>query len=226
MRTEIYVLNIESRLENPVDEYLKFFSASRVQKILRYKFNAGRNRTIFAEILARKLIAEKTGKNFNEIEIFRDENGKPFCNEPGIFFSLSHSGKYIACSIGENSNGIDIELLNRKIDLKVAERFFLKSEYEILKSLDESERAKKFFEFWTLKEAALKCFNLREWTNVDCEKLLNENTVNYFGMQHNAAGKNFYFANEAIIGLCVEDNKNNNLTEKINFLKNNSELLF
>ena len=204
MKTEIYLLNIEADLENPVDEYLKFFSPSRVQKILRYKFNSDRNRTVFAELLAKKLISEKTGKNFDVIEIFRDENGRPFCTEPGIFFSLSHSGNYVACSIGENQNGVDVELLNRKIDINIAKRFFLPNEYEILKSLDESEQQKKFFEFWTLKEAALKCFNFHDWTGVDCEKLLNENY-----------GKNFHI-DDAIISLCV---KNKNLPDKINLKK-------
>jgi len=192
MKTEIFLLNIESRLESPVDEYLKFFSPERVQKILRYKFNPDRNRTIFAELLARKLIAERTGKTFEEIKIFRDDKGKPFCNEPGIFFSLSHSGAWVACSIGDSPNGIDVEILNRKIDINIAKRFFLPNEYEILMNLEESERKKKFFEFWTIKEAALKCFNLRDWSNVDCEKLINEGQA-----------KNFYL-DEGIAGICVK----------------------
>ena len=203
MKTEIYLLNIKSRLENPVDEYLKFFPAERVSKILRYKFNADRNRTIFAELLARKLIAERTGKNFKEIKIFRDKNGKPFCSEPGIFFSLSHSGAWAACSIGDTPNGIDVEILNRKIDINIAKRFFLPNEYEILKNLDEDERPKKFLEFWTLKEACLKCFNLRDWSGVDCEKLIYEGRV-----------KNFYL-DDSVVGICV---KAGNLPEDFHFI--------
>ena len=196
MDTEIYLLNIKERLDRPVDEWLKFFSDERVKKILRYKFNADRNRTVFAELLARKLIAECTGKNFEEIKIFRDENGRPYCEDTGIFFSLSHSGCYVACSVGDSQNGVDVEILNRKIDIKIAKRFFLPDEYGILKSLgNEKERAKKFFEFWTLKEAALKCLRLNEWSNVDCEKLI-----------HESKGKNFYIDN-AVIGVCVKEGK-------------------
>lgn len=197
MNTEICLLNIKERLDKPVDEYLKFFSDERVKKILRYKFNADKNRTVFAELLARKLIAGRTGKNFEDIEILRDESGRPYCNEPGIFFSLSHSGYYVACSVGNSPNGIDVEMLNRKIDMKIAKRFFLRNEFEFLNGLDESERPKKFFEFWTLKEAALKCLGLNDWSGVDCEKLIR-------GNYNEVQGKNFYTDN-AVIGLCVSN---------------------
>ncbi|MBQ7196843.1 MAG: 4'-phosphopantetheinyl transferase superfamily protein [Synergistaceae bacterium] len=200
MKTEIYLLNIAERLENPVDEFLKFFSDERVEKILRYKFNSDRNRTVFAELLARKLISEKTGKNFIDVKIFRDDEGRPYCEEPGIYFSLSHSASWVACSIGDSRNGIDVEILDRKIDFRIAKRFFLPSEFAILESFDETERAKKFFEFWTLKEACLKCFNLREWSGVDCEKLIRD-----------GQGKNFNLPG-AIVGVCCE---NGGIHEKV-----------
>jgi len=195
IKTEIYLLNLKNRLERPVDEYLKFFSHERVEKIIRYKFNADRNRTIFAELLARELIAERTGKNFEEIKISRDENGRPFCEEyPKIFFSLSHSGIYVACSVGDLPNGVDVENIGRKIDINIAKRFFLPNEYESLNSIkNEDERTKKFFEFWTLKEAALKCFRLNDWSGVDCGKLILEKR-----------GKNFFVENY-VIGVCTEN---------------------
>ena len=185
-------MNIAERLDDPVDEFLKFFSAERIEKILRYKFNSDRNRSVFAELLAKKLIAEKTGKNFIDVKIFRDDEGRPYCEEPEIYFSLSHSGAWVACSIGDSRNGIDIEILNRKVDFRIAKRFFLPSEFAILESLDGIEREKKFFEFWTLKEACLKCFGLREWSNVDCEKLIRD-----------GQGRNFNLPG-AIVGVCCE----------------------
>ena len=203
METEIFLLNLKARLENPVDEFLKFFSHERVEKILRYKFNADRNRTVFAELLAKKLIAERTGKNFTEIKIFRDENGRPYCGESGIFFSLSHSGAWAACSIGDSPNGVDIEIKSRNIDISVAKRFFLANEFEILKNLSGNEREKKFLEYWTLKESCLKCLNLHSWSSVDCEKLLRGEDGVY--------GKNFYL-DDAVTGLCCEKGK---MPEKI-----------
>ena len=40
----------------------------------------------------------------------RDAKGKPFLPEyPGVHMNLSHSGRYVACAIGEGAVGVDIE---------------------------------------------------------------------------------------------------------------------
>lgn len=213
MSIEIYILNIKEKINEPVDEYLKYFSSERAEKNLRYKFNPDRNRTIWAELLARRLISERTGKNFSEIKIFRDSEGRPYSNENKIFFSLSHSGDFVACSIGDSKNGVDVEKIDRKIDINIAKRFFLPNEYEIIKNLNENLRAKKFFEYWTLKESCLKCLNLQEWTSVDCEKLLNGGGE--------IQGKNFYLDDSTVVGVCTEKN---NLPE--NFIFYYSDIIF
>ena len=192
MNVKIYLLDISGQLQSPVDEYLKYFSDERVERILRYKFNADRNRTVWAELLARNLIAERTGKNINEVKISREASGRPSCNIEGIFFSLSHAGGWVACSIGDSPNGIDVEITNRRINPAIAKRFFLASEYERLNSLDGDERTRKFFEYWTLKESCLKCLGLSEWSGVDCERLLSG--------KGELAGKNFYLR-DAVVGL-------------------------
>ena len=127
--------------------------------------------------MARDSIARLTGKNFLDVKIFRAENGKPFYkNFDGqeIFFSLSHSGPWVVCSLGDRPNGVDVETKQNQIGLVIAKRFFLPNEYEALKSLNDSGKdwRRKFLQYWTLKEAALKCFDLASWTEVDCEKFL------------------------------------------------------
>ena len=123
MKIEIHVFNIKDRLNEPVERYLEYFSHERQQAIMRYKFLPDRNRTVFAELMAKKLISDMTGKTFHEIAIFRDSNGKPFSDIKGIYFSLSHSGEWIACSIGDTINGVDVESAYRKIDIKIAEKY-------------------------------------------------------------------------------------------------------
>ena len=85
------------------------------------------------------------------------EQGKPFLrNEPGIFFSLSHSGtKAIAC-FSDVELGCDIEMV-RDIDLEIAKRFFHENEYaEIWKAAAQDEKTEMFFRLWTLKESYIK----------------------------------------------------------------------
>lgn len=219
MSIELYLLNIREKLESPVDEYLEYFSAERVKKILSYKFNPDRNRTVWAELLARKLISERTGKNFKEIKIFRNSDGRPYCeknNGSEIFFSLSHSGAWAACSIGDSENGVDVENFDRKIDMNIAKRFFLPNEYEAIKNFSPSydEQKKKFFQYWTLKESCLKCLNLKEWTGVDCEKLLSGDGE--------FQGENFFLDDGAVVGICARKNE---LPEKISIKKSPTDLL-
>ncbi|MBQ9897507.1 MAG: 4'-phosphopantetheinyl transferase superfamily protein [Synergistaceae bacterium] len=202
LNTEIYIANIASRLDRPVDKYLKFFTPERQARIMRYKFNADRNRTLWAELLARKIISRKLNINFNKIIISRDESGKPFINNINnnkLNFSISHSGDYIAVSVGENLNGVDIETRARdNLDLNIAKRFFLPHEYNYLLNLNQDlqDLQTEFLKIWTLKESCLKCLNLNEWTQVDTFQLLNSK-------YNNAAGQNFILPDfKAVIGVC------------------------
>lgn len=208
LNTEIYIANIASRLDRPVDKYLKFFTPERQARIMRYKFNADRNRTLWAELLARKIISRKLNINFNKIIISRDESGRPFINNINnnkLNFSISHSGDYIAVSIGENLNGVDIETRAREhLDLNIAKRFFLPHEYNYLLNLNQDlqDLQTEFLKIWTLKESCLKCLNLSNWTQVDTFKLLNYKSTS----SPEIKAKNFilkYFKDfKAVIGVC------------------------
>ncbi len=59
MNVEIFAVNIAAQLNQSVDDWLKYFSVERREKILSYRFNADRNRTLWAELLVRHIIAEK-----------------------------------------------------------------------------------------------------------------------------------------------------------------------
>jgi len=153
---EVYVMNIADILNQPIEKYLHFFSRERQKNILRYKFNADRNRTIFAELLVRSVIAKKVSQPMEKIFIDRDENGKPFV--VGNFFeiSLSHCENWVACSLGNVPNGIDIESDSRDA-LEIAKNFFTAEEYKNLCALNSEERKLQFLKYWTLKESCFKC---------------------------------------------------------------------
>lgn len=86
-----------------------------------------------------------------DYEIETIMNGKPVYKDyRNINFSLSHSGEYALCGIGNNPVGIDIEG-NRKINFRVSERFFSDKEKTWI-GKDED----RFFRMWTLKEAYAK----------------------------------------------------------------------
>lgn len=126
---EVFLLNLTDSLEEPVEEFLHYFPIKRQEKILSYKFTADRNRTIWAELLARSIVAKKMSRTIEEIQIERNPSGKPYLVDSMLQISLAHSKNWVACSVGEVASGIDVE--EDSIDeLTLAEFFFTARDFE------------------------------------------------------------------------------------------------
>ena len=194
---EVYLLNLTSQLEKPVEKFLHYFTARRQEKILRYKFTADRNRTVWAELLARSIIAKKMSRTIEEIQIERDHSGKPYVVDSKLKISLAHSKNWAACSIGEVESGIDVEE-NFADTLAIAQKFFTAREYRQLCNLDGWAQAEKFLCLWTIKESFAKLTGrkLDDALTVDSSDILSGSSI---------AGKNF-FLNGAVVGICTERN--------------------
>ena len=193
---EVYLLNLTSQLEEPVEKFLHYFTARRQEKILRYKFTADRNRTVWAELLARSIIAKKMSRPIEEIQIGRDENGKPYVLNSALQVSLSHSENWAACSVGEVASGIDVEEDSRD-ELALAEIFFTTREYHQLCKLNGRARSEKFLSIWTLKESFAKL------TGGKLDAVLRVESVEILSGRNSIFGKNF-FVDRAVVGVCTE----------------------
>ena len=119
----------------PVEKFLKYFTVRRQEKILRYKFTADRNRTLWTELLVRSVIAKKISRPIEEVLIERDELGKPYVVNSEFKISLAHSENWAACSVGEVPSGIDVEE-NFADALAIAQNFFTAQEYRQLCNVD------------------------------------------------------------------------------------------
>lgn len=194
---EVYLLNLTRRLDEPVEKFLHYFTAQRQEKILRQRFTADRNRTIWAELLARAVIAKKISRPLEEIQIDRDANGKPFVVDNSLMISLAHSANWAACSVGEVASGVDVEE-DFTDALAVAENFFTAQEYRQLRELDGHALAEKFLSLWTIKESFAK-FTGRgideDFKEIDGAKILSG--------RGKIVGKNF-FVEGAVVGVCTE----------------------
>lgn len=129
-------------------------SSERRERISRMKFPRKKTISLVTELLVRSEISKELGIDRGAIEFSYNEYGKPFLKGGGYFFSVSHSGEYIAFA-GETDSpiGVDIQLKGRA-DYRVAERFFTEDEYSAICSSPAPER--EFFKIWSLKEAYVK----------------------------------------------------------------------
>ena len=118
--TKLYDLDMYNVLKNAV-------SATRRRKSEKFLFLEDAKRCICAEAIMRYYLIKNLGINNSEIEIMYNEYGKPFLKNIDLYFSLSHSNKWVVCGWSNNEIGVDIEKID-KINLDIAKTSFCKSE--------------------------------------------------------------------------------------------------
>lgn len=193
---EVYLLNLTDSLEEPVEKFLHYFSIKRQEKILSYKFTADRNRTIWAELLARSIVAKKMSRTIEEIQIERAPSGKPYVIDSALQISLAHSKNWAACSVGEVASGVDVE--EECIDeLSLAEFFFTTREYRQLCNLKGRARRENFLRLWTIKESFAKL------TGRNLDAALTVDSADILSGRNSIVGKNFLL-DKVVGGVCTE----------------------
>lgn len=137
-------------------EKCKLLSPYRLQKIALLKHEKDKCRSLAAGLLLNHALGS-CGLQEKSAEYEIGEWGKPVLKyHTQINFSLSHSGDYAICTIGDSPLGNDIEQ-RKEGRLKVADRFFEEEELAWLyDAKDDAERELRMFRLWTMKESFLK----------------------------------------------------------------------
>lgn len=155
-------MNVKIVRVNHPEEFSRYehllpqISTERQERIARMKFPRKKTISLVTELLMRSEISRELGIDRAGIEFVYGEHGKPFVKGAEYFFSVSHSGDYIAFAGGAASPvGVDIQTVERA-DYRLAERFFTTEEYD--KICESSFPELEFFRVWTLKEAYVKMF--------------------------------------------------------------------
>lgn len=157
-----FFYTLVDEIESPqlLDKYRGISSDKEKIKIDRYMFERDRHTCLVTRALLRFVLSRYSRISPRLLEFQENDFGKPSL-KPGITdipiqFNLSHSKGLTACAVVlESPIGIDVESVNRKMDLKIADRFFSKKESECLAKASENE-IEMFFDFWTLKESYIK----------------------------------------------------------------------
>ncbi len=146
-----------------LDIYRTQLSADEMSRYERFRFDKDKKQFLVSHALVRSVLANYVEIAPKDLQFTCLESGKPQAvNEDGeclpIKFNLSHSGKYAAIIVTNDIDcGIDIEKIdpNRSI-MDIAENYFSCSEVIDLQSKDGIEQKKRFYTYWTLKEAYIK----------------------------------------------------------------------
>lgn len=161
---EIHIWIIQwKEISEFLSEYFYTMNNREREKISEYKFNEDKMRCVAGKIVTRLLLSQYLGVENAEIQICKEEYGKPYHQKidgkKSVSFSISHSGDIVLVGFSYYSNlGVDIEHIISFPEYKdIARDFFTKEE-----ALD-VERCMKlsvFYRYWTAKEAYLKAIGI------------------------------------------------------------------
>jgi len=95
----------------------------------------------------------------SQIDFEETENGRPYLSGlPDFWFSFS-SCRFGFLGAWSSTHGVGVDLEDQTKDLEATElarQFFSAAEANAVEGADGLERLRTFFQFWSLKEAALK----------------------------------------------------------------------
>ncbi|NJR40514.1 MAG: 4'-phosphopantetheinyl transferase superfamily protein [Leptolyngbyaceae cyanobacterium CSU_1_4] len=168
--SEVHVWRADlDRPSTEIEQFIQVLAPDERQRSERFRFEKDRKKFIVARGLLRTILSRYLSHylSYGEVTspaqvVFSYGNqGKPAIANPypagELCFNISHSHSMALYAIALNHQvGIDLEYI-RPIDaIALAQRFFLLSEIDVMRSLPETDQHSAFFKFWTQKEAYLK----------------------------------------------------------------------
>ena len=155
MRTKLYLASVAGLADEA--RLIRALPAARREKLAALRAPEARRLSLGAGLLLNCALA---AEGLAPADYAVTEHGKPFFPAlPDFHFNLSHSGGRVLCAVSPSPVGCDIETA-RRLDLKVARRFFHPDESAWLFSLPEDERPTAFLRLWTCKESFIKAVGL------------------------------------------------------------------
>ncbi len=143
----------------PEDLFKRFqnvVSAERRNKAEKYHRREDACRSLLAESLIRYTFLNTGLQKCGEINLTRNEFGKPESFLAGFHFNISHSGSWVICAADNEEIGVDVERIH-KVDVGISQRFFSSIENKLLSDLQSpTQWLDLFYRLWVLKESYIK----------------------------------------------------------------------
>lgn len=152
---KVYYYNINQMTEYNYLEWMALVSEEKRKRIQKFKKESDKKLCLAGDVLARRAIHEMCGIRMEKIRLCRDKFGKPYADNLGIHFNISHSGEWVICGIDNKPVGVDIERVT-SADMDTARIFCTDNELSYIFDNCKRDMHERFFRIWTLKEAYFK----------------------------------------------------------------------
>ncbi len=128
----------------------------------RFRYDRPRREYVLCRAALRSMLCSRIGCNNEHLSFAYCQHGKPFGVVDGeklsLSFNISHSGKHGLIALASYGRiGVDVEDRSARIDFdSVIEFVFTPAEQAEFTAVDENQKHRLFFKFWTLKESLIK----------------------------------------------------------------------
>lgn len=134
-------------------KYLSLFPQEIQVNINNYFHHRDKVTAFTSALLKYYYLPAMLNKRPTDLDIKINSYGKPYIhNCPEVNFNISHCGEYVILAVSwAKKIGVDIELIDKNIDLTIKSIIFSDTEASLIKNYTD------FFVLWTKMEAYLKC---------------------------------------------------------------------
>ena len=165
---QYYITRMSGFPEEKQKEFFAFLDKEKKGEYLSATNENRKKSILLSQGFAKDKIAETYSLDKKEIIFSVTPFGKPYCkSHKEIYFSLSHSGDFLALAIDDRDVGIDIEKI-RAAKENLIDRVCCKNEKDRIFSSRNPDI--EFTKIWTRKEAYLKALGTgidRELVSID-----------------------------------------------------------
>lgn len=127
--------------------------ADTISSIMKFRKWKDAHACLFGRLLLREMLRSfSLAQNLSDLRYTNYQ--KPYFENSGFNFNISHSGKYVVCAGSNQSKlGVDIEEIKSIHIPDFKEQFHTDEWTQINNS---TNKLNSFYEFWTMKEALIK----------------------------------------------------------------------
>lgn len=145
-------------------QFWQWLAPDEQKRANRFRFDRDRNRFVCGRGIVRHLLSQYFAQAPETIQFTYSDRGKPSIattslppERAAFSFNVSHSNQWLLCAIAPDLQvGIDLEAFREIEAIQLADRFFVPSEQQWLKSQPAEQLEAAFYELWVCKEAYLK----------------------------------------------------------------------
>lgn len=168
-QAHVWIFHVHPGISNStLAKYKTILSSDELCKYHNFRFDKDRYLFLVAHANLRLLLSRYATINPRDWEFERNEYDRPEISQSlkveNLRFNMSHCSGLVAYIVNDEiDGGIDVERTDhtQSDPMQIAQNFFSPIEIHNLKGFDSNEAIRKrFFEYWTLKEAFIKANGL------------------------------------------------------------------